>query len=421
MKYFNDFLFESVYGNYATVYHRTTVEDFVNKFYDGGFRFRLSSILGGGFYGTYDLKSQNNPMLQDYGNIVVKFALPIDDFLILDYDIYMNSPMFRKIKDSDESSFIISQLKYFGIVDDNKVINSKSLREYSTKYLGQEIIRNYPQIVNACNGIIYTDRDLGKCVVCYKPNELLTPLSYRMDGESEFQKIDTNSRNFKNLIKRKISLNNSSSILDELQRNFEIYPIDSKISINVDGSIDVDGSVTVFNLRRLEHFKSIPVRFNKIAGTFFVKGANIQNTDGFPKYIGGDFILKDCPKLKEFTNSIDYIGGYVNVIRTKITTLEWMPSKVGGNIFLNRNRLKSLRGCSQGSGTLDVSDNDLTNLKGCPSNLIELDCRNNKITTLKDLDVTSMKILHCQHNRIKDFGDLQSKIESLIGVNDQLN
>ncbi len=91
-------LSEAVYGNMAVVYHRTSASDLINKVYTSGFKPGNGSMYGKGFYSTYELASQEKPNMADtYGSVVIKFVVPIEHFLIFDPEIYMKSPLYRKL------------------------------------------------------------------------------------------------------------------------------------------------------------------------------------------------------------------------------------------------------------------------------------------------------------------------------------
>ena len=55
-------------------------------------------VYGRGFYSTYDIESQEQEGMKDrYGNLIIKFAVPITNFLIGDKEEYVKSPMYNRI------------------------------------------------------------------------------------------------------------------------------------------------------------------------------------------------------------------------------------------------------------------------------------------------------------------------------------
>ncbi len=89
-------------------------------------------------------------------------------------------------------------------------------------------------------------------------------------------------------------------------------------TINPDGSIDVDGNVDLSYMDLTE----IPLKFNKVSGSFYCHNNQLTSLVGGPKEVGRNF---DC---------------YNN----QLTSLERSPIELGGSFWCNRNPLKSLEG-----------------------------------------------------------------------------
>lgn len=199
---------EDIYGRNAIVYHRTNVSDLINRVFDSEFKIGPRNMYGPGFYATYDLESQDLPnMKKNYGNIVVKFQVTIDNFLILDYDEFIKSPLGRKLH-YDKTNFIYKQLDYFKIEynkHDLDIIVQRKLSENIAGYIRDNVDYFFKRI----EGMIYTSSEVGKSIVCYKP-KLIIPISYREDDSSEFIKVD------KNLNYLKKVFNNRSKEFNEL-------------------------------------------------------------------------------------------------------------------------------------------------------------------------------------------------------------
>ena len=82
-------------------------------------------------------------------------------------------------------------------------------------------------------------------------------------------------------------------------------------SINPDLSIDVEGSVDLYNLK----LSSLPLRFSIVGGGFFCQNNNLTTLEGGPREVGGHFVC--------FSN--------------RLTTLEGGPREVGGHFSCHDN------------------------------------------------------------------------------------
>jgi hypothetical protein len=87
----------------------------------------------------------------------------------------------------------------------------------------------------------------------------------------------------------------------------------SNYTINPDGSIDVDGDVSIANGR----LTKLPLKFNKVSGDFYCSYNELTSLEGCPKYVGGSFFCSG----------------------NRITTLEGGPDIVNSNYFSNFNDL----------------------------------------------------------------------------------
>ena len=133
----------------------------------------------------------------------------------------------------------------------------------------------------------------------------------------------------KHLKTYKVFENNSSELIKELDR----YHI-RNYTINIDGTIDVDGEVNLFN----KGLTKIPFNFSKVTGDFFCDNNQLINLEGCPKEVGGYF---DCANNK----LVNLIGG---------------PQEVGSDYGCYSNQLESLEGCAGDIGrNLDCFDNKL--------------------------------------------------------------
>jgi hypothetical protein len=69
----------------------------------------------------------------------------------------------------------------------------------------------------------------------------------------------------------------------------------SNYTINPDGSIDVDGDVSIANGR----LTKLPLKFNKVSGDFYCSYNELTSLEGCPKEVGYYFYCGGCKR--EFT------------------------------------------------------------------------------------------------------------------------
>ena len=119
-------------------------------------------------------------------------------------------------------------------------------------------------------------------------------------------------------------------------------------TINSDGSIDVNRSVSLNNLGLV----NIPLKFNKVLGFFDCSENNLTS-------------LKGCPK---------YVGKWFNCSYNNLTSLVGGPNKV--NKFY------------------DCDENNITSLEGCPSIVEILNITNNNLKTLNGINIPYSKLDH---------------------------
>lgn len=185
---------EDIYGNKAVVYHRTEVEDLINKIYTSGFKVGNGDLHGKAFYGTYDLKSQQTERMKDmYGDIIVKFIInSLNKFFFFDFEEFVKSPIYKKLKSTKET-FIQDQIQYYGI---NYDVNSlQNLHyEYSVD-VATELYDLSFNLIRKVDGLIFTHKRNGKTIACYNTN-LLIPVSVSTDEGKTFQKYDNKSKEY---------------------------------------------------------------------------------------------------------------------------------------------------------------------------------------------------------------------------------
>ena len=128
----------------------------------------------------------------------------------------------------------------------------------------------------------------------------------------------------------------NESIESDIDSICKKYKIKDYI-INSDGYIDVDWDV---DLSR-KNLTKLPLKFNKVSGSFYCFSNQLTTLEGSPKEVGGSFYcfsnqlttLEGCPKE---------IGGSFDCNNNKLTTLEVGPIKVGGYFICHKNPLPDI-------------------------------------------------------------------------------
>lgn len=106
------------------------------------------------------------------------------------------------------------------------------------------------------------------------------------------------------------------------------FEIKGDIKVSPAGLVDVKGdceSITMFMTGKL------PVQFGTVTGSFTVFAASLNNLDGCPRMVGGDF---DCRynELTDFTGAPSVVsGGFHAKSKDKLASLKGLPSKIATN------------------------------------------------------------------------------------------
>jgi len=147
---------------------------------------------------------------------------------------------------------------------------------------------------------------------------------------------------------------------EEVVKVCEYYKIEN-YTINDDLSIDVDGSIGLYN-KNLEH---LPLKFNYVHGGFQCNRNKLKSLEGCPKTVGGDFVCYGN-KLKSLEGCPQSVGGDFYCFTNDIETLKGSPQTVDGDFYCFDNNLVSLEGCPQTVDNFDCSDNKLRDLEYFP-------------------------------------------------------
>jgi hypothetical protein len=163
-------------------------------------------------------------------------------------------------------------------------------------------------------------------------------------------------------------------------------------TINQDGSIDVDGNVSIEVRRELT---KLPLKFGRVSGDFICRCNQLTTLEGCPNSVGGYFDCQD----------------------NQLTTLEGCPESVGDSFLCQYNNLTSLKGCpSNIEGNFVCHDNELTTLEGGPRVVNrKFHCGNNRLTNLIGGPEWVNYDYYAVNNQINSFEGFPDKHES--GVN----
>jgi hypothetical protein len=400
---------EKIYGNMATVFHRTSVSDLVNKVYTEGFKPGNGDFYGKGFYATYELKSQQHDSMTSYGNIIVKFAVSIENFFIFDYEEFVKSPNFKKLGRPSIEQFLQAQLNYFKMsyVGDLSNINSISY----TSDLALSFFKHIPNFTKLCQGIVFTGESDGHVLAAYD-TRILMPLSYSMDDGKTFESVEKNIEYLK-----KVSVIKMTKFEFNLKRRPEDYGI-VEYEFTPDGFLDVFDNVNL-NVKVL---RKIPFKFGHVHGNFNCSSNFLISLKGSPRIVEGNF---NCSynKLTSLEYGPEKVEGNYSCYSDKLESLIGSPKEVGGTFDCNSNLLKTLQGspeivgnnfiCSyNGLITLEggpkiiknkfnCSYNNLTTLEGGPQKVGNYyDCSSNKLISLRGAPSLVSKIFNCEDNKL---------------------
>ena len=99
-------------------------------------------------------------------------------------------------------------------------------------------------------------------------------------------------------------------------------------TINDDGSIDVNGNVSLANSELTE----IPLVFNKVVGSFYCSTNELTTLKGCPRWIGGEFSCIDN-QLTSLEFSPDYVGSWFSCLYNKNLIDNYCDTEIGGDFY----------------------------------------------------------------------------------------
>jgi len=133
---------------------------------------------------------------------------------------------------------------------------------------------------------------------------------------------------------------------DSIESICEMYGI-TNYTINEDGSIDVDGDVSLYGVKLIK----LPLKFRTVTGFFDCCDNKLTTLEGSPKSVGGFF---DCQN-------------------NQLTSLEGSPKEVGGSFYCSENKLTSLIGGPEVVlNTYYAYNNQINSFEGFPDDYEDL-------------------------------------------------
>jgi hypothetical protein len=159
--------------------------------------------------------------------------------------------------------------------------------------------------------------------------------------------------------------------------------------------------------------EKIPFKFKKVYGNFICKDMKLKDLTNSPDFVQGNF---DCSlnELTALTGAPKQVDGNFNASYNFLQTIEGLPTSVGGNIDLKNNDLENLDISYSvtlvNNGDFIVSDNFLANLQsGDITGIGTLDVSDNKLrnTTLVNNCLLRIKKGIIANNQISGTVDIK--------------
>ncbi len=188
-----------------------------------------------------------------------------------------------------------------------------------------------------------------------------------------------------------------------------ILDIKNDPKINADGSVDVEGNVSINppnnkNKAKLFENGKLLIKFGNVTGDFTCKNlkTNLTSLVGFPKVVGGTLDISESD-VSSLTGCPQEVKRFICQNNKKLTSLAGGPKKIKGYTDPQTSAKQAI---------YDVSGCALTTLEG--NGITEFgpggfDCSNNKITNLNGLSVVAS-------SGVTDFNCSKNNITSLVGA-----
>ena len=96
-------------------------------------------------------------------------------------------------------------------------------------------------------------------------------------------------------------------------------------TVNDDGSIDVNGNVKI----SFHKFTELPIRFNKVLGSFSCSNNKLTTLKGCPRWVGNWFSC-EFNDLTTLEFAPDYVGGWFSCVENEKLTDNYCDTEIIG-------------------------------------------------------------------------------------------
>jgi hypothetical protein len=127
------------------------------------------------------------------------------------------------------------------------------------------------------------------------------------------------------------------SIVDDLELSSIEYKINSDLSVDFWGSVDLE------KVWSLSYKGELPIKFGRVHGGFSVRGSNLSSLSGCPDEVGENFNCSDN-NLENLLSGPKRVGANFLSTYCGLKSLGGFPEFVGGDIYLSHNELWDFQG-----------------------------------------------------------------------------
>lgn len=110
----------------------------------------------------------------------------------------------------------------------------------------------------------------------------------------------------------------------------------------------------------------IPFKISSVEGVFNLESNQINNLNGFPKYVGGSIILdnNNIISLEGFPNNCEHS---ISLNNNKINSFKGIPSNINGSLYIINNPISSFEfSPNRIAGTFHINSDLITTLQFFP-------------------------------------------------------
>lgn len=190
----------------------------------------------------------------------------------------------------------------------------------------------------------------------------------------------------------------------EINSICKVYKIEN-YTINTDGSVDVDGDVSIKN-----YLSKLPINFGKVTGDFKCSNNRLTTLKGCPSHVGKSFFCDDN-HLETLEFSPISVGGGYYCDTNMLISLEGCPEEIKSHFHCQKNRLKSLYGGPKNvGGDFFCQINLLTSLEGCPKKVNRFLAGDNLFENLEGSPIEVMGDFNVGESQLKTLKGGPSKV-----------